>query len=548
MSSGVTPGADRVPALGITGLTKRFAGVTALDAVDLTVAHGSVHALLGGNGSGKSTLVKVLAAVHPADEGSVQVGGQTFDARHLDPVAVRAAGLRFVHQDLGLFDGLSVAENFAMAEGYPTAVGGRIAWRALHRRVVDLLDRYEIAATPDTPIAALRPASRTMVAIARALGGASEDGRENGEANGASRELVLVLDEPTASLPEHEVEALLDAIRSRAALGQTIVLISHHLGEVLAVADAVTVLRDGRLAGTLSRSEAGEAAIVDLIAGRTMGDLRAIAATPSEPGAERLTLQGVTAGRLEAVDVCVRAGEVVGVAGLLGSGRSTLLRAAFGAQPRRAGSVRIDGVEVDTRDPLAAIKAGVALVPEDRGADAAFSSLDLQDNMSASVIGRYWRRGVMQRRSEGRDTSSLMSEFSVKAASSRAPFTSLSGGNQQKAILARWLRRKPKVLLLDEPTQGVDVVARAEIYRLIKASTTEGCAVLVASSDFDELSILCDRVVVLQGGRVTAELHRPDTTAARITELVQIEQTSQQSTHQTSEQTTEPSSQQGAAV
>ncbi len=548
MSSGLTPGADRVPALRITGLTKRFAGVTALDAVDLSVAHGSVHALLGGNGSGKSTLVKVLAAVHPADEGSVQVGGQTFDARHLDPVAVRAAGLRFVHQDLGLFDGLSVAENFAMAEGYPTAVGGRIAWRALHRRVAELLDRYEIAATPDTPIAALRPASRTMVAIARALGGAGDDGRENGEANGAPRELVLVLDEPTASLPEHEVEALLDAIRSRAALGQTIVLISHHLGEVLAVADAVTVLRDGRLAGTLNRREASEAAIVDLIAGRTMGDLRAIAAAPSEPGAERLTLQGVAAGRLEAVDVCVRAGEVVGVAGLLGSGRSTLLRAAFGAQPRRAGSVRIDGAEVDMRDPLAAIKAGVALVPEDRGADAAFSSLDLQDNMSASVIGRYWRRGVMQRRSESRDTSSLMSEFSVKAASSRAPFTSLSGGNQQKAILARWLRRKPKVLLLDEPTQGVDVVARAEIYRLIKDSTTEGCAVLVASSDFDELSILCDRVVVLQGGRITAELHRPDTTAARITELVQIEQTSQQSTHRTSEQTTEPSSQQGAAV
>ena len=547
MSLGVTPGADRVPALGVTGLTKRFAGVTALDAVGLSVAPGQVHALLGGNGSGKSTLVKVLAAVHPADGGSVQAGGQTFDARHLDPAAVRAAGLRFVHQDLGLFDGLSIAENFALAEGYPTAAGGRIAWRALRRRVAELLDRYAIAASPDTPIAALRPASRTMVAIARALG--DDDDAGEGDASGTSGaggdfraggRLVLVLDEPTASLPEHEAHALLDAIRSRAALGQTIVLISHHLGEVLAVADAVTVLRDGRVAGTLNRSEASEGAIVDLIAGRTMGDLRAIAAAPSEPGNERLTLQGLSAGRLDAVDVRVRAGEVVGVAGLLGSGRSTLLRATFGAQPRRAGSIRIDDVEVDIRDPLAAIKAGVALVPEDRGADAAFASLDLQDNMSASVIGRYWRRGVMQRGAEGRDTASLMSAFSVKAASSRAPFTALSGGNQQKAILARWLRRKPRVLLLDEPTQGVDVVARAEIYHLIKDSTAEGCAVLVASSDFDELSILCDRVVLLQGGRVTAELRRPHITAARITELVQIDKST--------EQTTKQFSPQGAAV
>jgi len=526
---------EAAPALAITGLTKRFAGVTALDAVDLTVAPGSVHALLGGNGSGKSTLVKVLAAVHPADAGWVQVGGQRFDARHLDAATGRAAGLQFVHQDLGLFDGLSVAENFAMTEGYPTGAGGRIAWGPLRRRVGELLERYEIDASPDTPVAALRPATRTMVAIARALGDNQELGDNQALGDNQDAGLVLVLDEPTASLPEHEVETLLDAIRARAARGQTIVLISHHLGEVLAVADAITVLRDGRCAGTLSRAEASESSIVDLIAGRTMGNLRAIAAEPSQPGQERLAMRGVAAGRLEGVDLVVRAGEVAGVAGLLGAGCSTLLRAAFGAQPRRAGSISIDGTEVDTRDPLAAIAAGVALVPEDRAADAAFASLDLQDNMSASVLSRYWRRGVMQRRAEGRDTASLMTGFSVKAASSRAPFTSLSGGNQQKAILARWLRRKPKVLLLDEPTQGVDVVARAEIYRLIKHSTTEGCAVVVASSDFDELSILCDRVVVLRGGRITSEVRRPQITAARLTELVQIDQ-DDQSRHSSQQQ------------
>ena len=499
-------------ALVVTDLAKSFAGVAALDGVDLRVESGTVHALLGGNGSGKSTLVKVLAGVHAADRGSIEVGGRTYDARSLDAATARAAGLRFVHQDLGLIETLSVAENIAFSDGFPSRGAGGISWRRLHRRVAALLERYEIPATPTTPVAALAPAQRTMLAIARALG----DG-----ADSRVEDLVLVLDEPTASLPEHEVGELLDAVRRRAELGQAVVLISHHLQEVLQVADEITVLRDGRRAGTLARADATESAVIDLIAGRTVGDLRDVQAARSHPGAERLVVQGLAAGPVTGVDLVVRAGEVVGVAGLLGSGRSTLLRAVFGACPRRAGSVSVDGAPVAAGAPSVAMRRGIAFVPEDRGAEAAFATHSVQDNISAAVLRDYWRGGLRRRRQEARDTAGLLTAFAVKAPSGDAPFSTLSGGNQQKAILARWLRREPTVLLLDEPTQGVDVVARAEIYGLVRRSADAGCAVVVASSDFDELAILCDRVVVLRDGTVAGELHRPHVDVASLTAAVQ---------------------------
>ncbi|HKT03279.1 MAG TPA: sugar ABC transporter ATP-binding protein [Rugosimonospora sp.] len=500
------------PVLAVTGLTKRFGGTLALDGVDLSLRPGKVHALLGGNGSGKSTAIKILAGVHHADAGQVRVRGTGYDARHFTARHAAQAGLRFVHQDLGLFPGLSVAENFALDAGYPVAPGRRIRWSALRRRVRQVLDAYEVAVDPGTPINALRPAERTMVAIARAL--QDQEGAQ----------FVLVLDEPTASLAEHESTLLLRAVRRRAERGQTVLLVSHRLQEVLSVADDFTVFRDGRNAGTLLGASPTEDDIIAMMAGggtrEGVGGAR-LRQDPA-PGAGRdvLRVSGLHAGPLRGIDLTLHEGEIVGVAGLVGSGRSTLLRSIFGDRPH-AGTVTLDGAAFAPGHAGAAMRRGVAYVPEDRAGEAAFSDLAIRDNLSASVLPSYWRPWGMPRRTERRDSLGLMRRFGIKAASPDVPFSTMSGGNQQKTVLARWLRRRPRVLLLDEPTQGVDVVARADIYRTIRDTAALGCAVLVASSDFVELAGVCDRVLILRAGRIAGQLARADVTADRLTELVQ---------------------------
>ncbi len=514
------------PALQVSDLCKAFPGTLALDRVGLEVAPGTVHALLGGNGSGKSTTVKVLAGAYRADQGQIRIADREWDARHFTAAAARAAGLAFVHQDLALFEGLSIAENFALDLGFPhrgwrrgrllprgllprgllPSAAGAIAWPALHARSRSLLDRYEIEASPRTLVRDLRPADRAMVAIARALGD-------------SDRTSVLVLDEPTASLPEHESRILLDAIRRRAEAGQTVLLVSHRLQEVLAVADRLTVLRDGRDVGSLACRDASESQIITMIAGTALPPQAARGGRP--PGRAMLSVRDLSAGILSGVDLDVAAGEIVGVAGLLGSGRSALLRAVFGALPRAAGSIAIDGQPLLANGPAGAMAAGVAYVPEDRLGEAAFTELSLRDNVCAAVISRYFRRWRIRRSAERADTADLMRRFSIRAASPDAPFRSLSGGNQQKAVLARWLRRDPRVLLLDEPTQGVDAVARQEVYRLVRQAADQGAGILVASSDFEELALLCDRALVLRQGRVTAEVAGHDLGEARLTALVQ---------------------------
>jgi len=494
--------------LEINGLTKKFGDSVALDGIDVTVSRGTLHALLGGNGSGKSTTVKILAGVYAADGGAITVGGRRLEAVSFSPAVAREAGLRFVHQDLGLIDGMSIAENMAFSWGFPRAVYRGIAWRKLEARVASLLEEYGVAARPSTPVGALRPATKTMVAVARAM------------ADAPGENSVLVLDEPTASFNEREASALLDSVAERVAGGQSVILISHRLREVIEAADEITVLRDGRVAGTLSRAEADERGIVRLMAGDTVTDLRAIARTHVEPGEVRLSVRGLKAGPLRGVDLDVRAGEVVGVAGLLGSGRSTLLRSLFGDVRADSGSIVVDGQDVEAHSPGQAMSRGIAYVPEDRPGEAAFASMEVVDNMSMAVVGSYYRGGWMRRRAELRDTEGLTADFHIKTSSVQAPFSSLSGGNQQKAILARWLRRKPSVLLLDEPTQGVDVVARAEIYKLVRQAAADGCAVLVASSDFDELLTVTDRVVVLHGGRIDSDTPVHELTEPHLAELV----------------------------
>ncbi|MCW2952961.1 MAG: transporter related protein [Conexibacter sp.] len=479
--------------LRITDVSKAYGGTQALAGVSLEVARGSIHALLGGNGSGKSTLIKILAGVVAADAGELQLGGVVQDARSQTPARARACGLHFVHQQSSTFPDLSIAENIAIGRGYETGVGGRVKWSALKRRAREVMRRFDLDQDPDTLVGDLGPAMQMMVAIARALQG--QEGAHDG---------VLVLDEPTASLPRHEVALLLSALERYARAGQTIMYVSHRLDEVMAVAHRATVLQNGHVVATRERDELDEDTLAALIVGRAVD--AAADRSVGEPGAVVLEARGLTRdGRA----IQVHGGEVVGLAGLLGSGRTTLLRSLFGEVPA-TGDVRVDGHPVRLGDTRRAMRAGFAYIPEDRPADAAFADLSVRENISIAALSTYWKRLHIRRRAERDETRRLMRAFGVRAASDESPLASLSGGNQQKVILARWLQRAPRVLLLDEPTQGVDVGARAEIHALIREVVDAGAAALLVTSDFRELASVCDRAIVMQHGCVTAELTRAD--------------------------------------
>jgi ribose transport system ATP-binding protein len=484
--------------LRVEGVAKAFAGVPALSGVSFHARPGRVHCLLGGNGSGKSTLVKVLAGVHRADAGAVSVGAATVEAAAIDPDWSRTHGLWFVHQDLAVFPMLSVAENLAAGRDYVTATGGRIRWGRFNDRAGEILARFHLDVDPRMPLAALRPAQRTMVAVARALH-ASE---------GATG--TLVLDEPTSALPHDEARFLMDAIRRCAADGHGIVFVTHRLDEVAQVADDVTVLRDGRVVScgpaTLDRAQ-----LAELIVGGAAAAEPARPAGTSAAGPAVLEVRGP-------FELTLRAGEVVGVAGRLGSGRSRLLRGIFGAGPR-AGEVRVSGQAIPDGDVAAAIAAGLALVPEDRDGEGLFASLDVRENLSAVDVPRFRASWGLDPRREGAAAARTMRSFLVRAVSDRQPIMTLSGGNRQKVLLARWLRGAARVLLLDEPTQGVDVGARAEIHRMIRQAVDAGAAAIVVSSDHEELEQLCDRVLVLGDGRVVAELGPGHVDATRISHL-----------------------------
>ncbi|HMA47973.1 MAG TPA: sugar ABC transporter ATP-binding protein [Frankiaceae bacterium] len=502
------PGTGPEVALLVERVSKTFPGTRALREVSLEVRRGHVHALVGGNGSGKSTLVGVLAGVLRGDPGgTLAVGGHRVASERTSPAWARAAGLHVVHQHPAVFPDLSVAENIAIGRGFPTGPAGAIRRGRLRRRTQTLLERFDVHARPDTPVAELRPADRTMVAIARAL--QDQEGLHEG---------VLVLDEPTAALPHTDVDLLLAALRRYADAGQAILLVSHRLDEVIRAADRATVLRDGAVAGTLEAAALSEDRLIELIVGRALE--RVFPEMPPVRGDEvALAVRGLAGGPLRDVSFALRRGEVLGVAGLLGSGRTELLKMIFGAYPVRAGEIRLDGEPVHFDGVGAAMRAGVAYVPEDRGGEAAFLPMSVRENVSAAQVGAYWRRARLRHRQEAADARRCIEDFLVRASSDRAPMSTLSGGNQQKVVLARWLRRRPRVLLLDEPTQGVDVAARAEIYALVRAAVAAGTSVLLVTDDFEELSRVSDRVVVLAWGRVVAEVRPPHLGAARLTEL-----------------------------
>ncbi len=498
------------PAARIESLAKTYPGTRALIDLDLEWSDGQIHALVGGNGSGKSTLIKILAGVERGDPGGrITIAGTEIAADHINPSIAHDLGLRFVHQDPGFFGDLTVAENLALGQGFKGSAA-RIDWTGQRRLARQLLDRFQVDARPGQLLGELRPADRTMVAVARALQDAEQ---------GSSR--ILVLDEPTAALPDHEVDLLTTALRSLGEQGQTIVFVSHRLEELSGFVDMVTVLRDGRLVGSREMDGLTRSELVEMIVGHSV-DASTRARTEAV-GPPVLRVDDVAGGPLLSASLEVRTGEIVGLAGLLGSGRTELLNMIFGYLRRDRGRIELSGEVVELDTPAAAMKQGVGHVPEDRLREAMFADLAIRENFSAAQVDRYWRRGRLDTAAEREDAAASISRYLVKAPSAERSISTLSGGNQQKVIIGRWLRTEPSLLLLDEPTHGVDVGAREEIYDLIETHTRQGMGVLFASSDFEELATVCDRVLVLVDGTIGHEVTGVDLDAALLARLAYSE-------------------------
>ena len=419
-------------ALRVSNISKTFPGTRALDSVDFSVSSGTIHALLGGNGSGKSTLIKILAGVLAPDPGgSIELFDATVDGERLNPRVAHDAGLRFVHQDLGLFDSLSIAENLAAGAEFERGKIKRLSWKRQNARARALMERFEISGDPTRTIKSLRPAQRTMVAVARAV-------KDDEKAS------ILVLDEPTAALSQHESEQLLQILRRYADRGQTIILVTHRLDEVMATADAVTVLRDGRHVVTRPVAALDSPALVEYIVGRKLS--RFYPSTHRRSSAPVVCrAEHLRGGPIRDASFEVHEGEILGIAGLLGSGRTELLRFLFGVDQVESGSVWLRGEAVRFDSPAPAIAAGVGLVPEDRAGQAAFATMSVRENLTISRIPTLTRLGRINQRAERAAAAELIKRCLVRTPSAEEHLASLSGGNQQKVMVGRWHRRNQRL-------------------------------------------------------------------------------------------------------
>ena len=471
------------PVLFMKGIVKHFTATLALDQVDFDVRRGEVHALLGQNGAGKSTLIKILAGVYDADAGEILIGGRA--AQGGAPPSIS-----FIHQDLGLVEWMSVAENVAIQTGYPRSPLGIISWRQVREAAASALAILGSDIDPDAPISALPAAERSLVGICRALAIQSE---------------ILVLDEPTAALPEADVERLLEALRPLRASGIGIIYVTHRLDEVFRIADRVTVLRDGRRVATVSTRETSPDALVQMIVGRSMRDAFVRPAPPTDRVV--LTVSDLVAGRVGPVSFSVAAGETLGLVGLRGAGHHTVGRAIFGQTPLAAGRMALDGVPLEPEDPAAAMARGVGFISSRRAEEGVAANLSVRENifMNPTITGKAVLE-IVPRSSEARETAAALARFSIKAEGPEQPVATLSGGNQQKVVVARWMEGRVRVLILEEPTIGVDVGSKAEIYHLLQQSLRGGMAALLISSDFEEVARICHRALVFSRGGLAAEI------------------------------------------
>ena len=484
-----TPATDSgLSLLEVSGVHKRFGGVHALRGAQLALRAGEVHALVGENGAGKSTLINILAGAIRRDSGSIVFAGEDADFR--SPAESQHRGIAVIHQELAMLPTLSVAENLFMGR-----MPSRLGWvdrRAMRARARELLAEVGLDVDPATRVSDLGVSHQQLVEIAKAL------------SMGAR---LLIMDEPTASLTEHETQRLLALVRQLRAAGVAIVYVSHRFAEVFAIADRVTVMRDGATVRTLETARTTPAEVVARMVGRELA--HSSSAPAGAPGEIVLELRGVSrAGSIANVSFDVRRGEIVGMAGLVGAGRSETARAIFGADPHDAGEILLDGRAVHFASPADALAAGVAMCAEDRKQLALFMDKAVRWNISIARLPAISPAGFVRRRRERALAAGFVDRLRVRTPDLATPVRQLSGGNQQKTVLARWLATEPKLLILDEPTHGVDVGAKAEIYALIRGLAAQGIAILLISSELPEILDLSDRIVVMREGRVAGVVPR----------------------------------------
>jgi len=478
--------------LELSGITKTYPGVTALDNVSLRVQRGEVLGLIGENGAGKSTMMKILGGVTPPTAGTVRIDGR--EHATLTVTEATRAGIAFVHQELNLFENLDVAANVFI--GREKLVGGPLKLvdnAGLRARVAPLLKRLGADFMPDTLVENLSIAQRQMVEIAKAL---SIDAR------------VIIMDEPTSSLTLTETERLLQVIADLKAHGISVIYITHRLGEIMTCADRVVVLRDGRTVGELARTELSHGVMIRLMIGRDLKSLYIPPKQPARPGGCDIVDLVTPAFPDRQINLSVQHGEILGLAGLVGAGRTSLARAVFGIDRVLGGEIRLDGKAVRVANPRDAIRQGIYLIPEDRKKSGLVLELPIRENVTLASLLVHARLWMVNRGAEQRIAQQQAKSLSIKAPSVDSQAITLSGGNQQKVVLAKWLSMQPRVMIFDEPTRGIDVGAKAEIYALMRGLADRGVAIVMISSDMEEVIGVSDRVAVMHEGRISGMLER----------------------------------------
>jgi len=503
---------DSEPILQMTGISKRFPGVQALSAVDFRLFPGEVHAVMGQNGAGKSTLIKVLTGVHPADAGRTVYAGR--EIRLSGPLEAQRLGISTVYQEVNLCPNLSVTENVLLGREEGRGAGAWVLrWKALHARAAALLESLSIRLDVTAPLASYSLALQQMCAIARAL---------------ATQARVLILDEPTSSLSDDEVAMLFTVIRRLKAQGMAVLFISHFLDQTFEIADRITVLRNGALVGEFSTAALGRMELIAHMVGRQLVD--DVLKPPSPPAADAagsggaapaaqvfLSARGLgRRGSVQDVDLDLRRGEALGMGGLLGSGRTETARLLFGLDRADAGSIRVDGVEVALHAPIDAILHGIGYCPEDRKLEGIIPELSVRENVVLALLAKRGIFRTLPRREQDAIAGRYIQALGIKTPDAETPIAQLSGGNQQKALLARWMATSPRMLILDEPTRGIDVAAKLEIMGQVMELCSHGMAVVFISSEMDEVLRYAHRVIIMRDRRKVGEVVAADTTEQEV--------------------------------
>ncbi|UUZ96564.1 sugar ABC transporter ATP-binding protein [Paenibacillus sp. P25] len=491
------------PILKMQGIHKSFSGVKVLHNVQIELFRGEVHALMGENGAGKSTLMKIMAGVHRPDAGTIEYKGESV-AWH-NPMEARSRGISVIHQELNLSPNLTVAENILMGTKFPRNRLGLVQWAKVKERAQTILDAIGSNLDPDTYVSSLSVAQQQLVEIARALSFQAE---------------VLIMDEPTAALTDKEIEKLFVIIEDLKRQGVAIVYISHRMDEIFRISDRCTVMRDGQWIRSCPIGETNPEQLVRTMVGRELTDLfqrersQGITVSGKVPVLELRELSDKKT--VKEVSFKLYPGEIVGLAGLVGAGRTELVRAIFGLSPIRSGEIRIDGRTAVINGPMDAMRYGIAHVPESRKEQGLFLNMSVKENIMMAEMHKYRRSGVLQWKELDKEAESYIKRLGIKTANKEQKVVGLSGGNQQKVLLARWLSIGPKVLLLDEPTRGVDIGAKTEIHKIICRLAETGLAVLMISSELPEVLGISDRIMVMHEGRIRAHLSREEATQEKI--------------------------------